>query len=75
MVDELKPASADDVADALAFALRYSGRKRVNDFAEIMAAIVAKRLVEHLERCGFVLMRKPPELGGAAIGRGYEKPE
>jgi hypothetical protein len=75
MVDELKPASADDVADALAFALRYSGRKSVHDSAEIMAAIVAKRLVEHLERCGFVLMRKPPELGGAAIGRGYEKPE
>jgi hypothetical protein len=36
-----------------------------------MARIVAKRLVEHLERSGFVVtMKKPPIGGGAAIGRG-----
>jgi len=35
-----------------------------------MAAIVAKRLVEDLERSGFVVMKKPPIGGGAAIGRG-----
>jgi len=27
--ERLSPATADDVADALAFALRFSGRKRV----------------------------------------------
>ena len=32
---------------ALAFALRYQGRKRVHNADEIMAEIVAKRLVEH----------------------------
>ena len=64
--ESLLPAKAEDIADALAFALRYSGRKRVHDSAEIMAAIVAKRLVEHLERCGFVVMRKPPIPGSAA---------
>ena len=37
-----------------------------------MAAIVARRLVEHLERSGFVVMRKPPAVGAAALGRGYE---
>jgi len=37
-----------------------------------MAAIVAKRLVEHLEQSGFVIMRKPPSLGAAALGRGAE---
>jgi hypothetical protein len=37
----------------------------VHDSAEIMAAIVAKRLVEHLDRCGFVVMRKPPIPGSA----------
>jgi hypothetical protein len=73
MADDLKPASPE-VADSLAFALRYSGRKRVHDSAEIMAAIVAKRLVEHLERCGFVVMQKPRVEGGAAIGWGFEKP-
>jgi hypothetical protein len=51
-------------------AFKISGRKRVHDAAEMMAAIVAKRLVEHLERSGFVVMKKPPIDGGSAIGRG-----
>jgi hypothetical protein len=37
-----------------------------------MSAIVAKRLVQHLERSGFVVMKKPAIGGGAALGRGYE---
>ncbi len=61
----LTPARPEDIADALAFALRYSGRKRVQDSAEIMAAIVARRLVEHLDRCGFVILKKPPIPGNA----------
>jgi hypothetical protein len=68
-----KPASPDDIADALATALRYTGRKQARDTAQLMAPIVAQWLVEHLERSGFVVMRKPPLEGGAAIGRGYEK--
>ncbi len=67
MPPELLPAAPQDIADALAFALRYSGRKRVHDSAEIMSAIVAKRLVEHLDRCGFVVMRKPPIPGSAPL--------
>jgi hypothetical protein len=39
-----------------------------------MAEIVAERLVEHLQGAGFVVMRKPPIEGGAAIGRGSKKP-
>jgi hypothetical protein len=70
--DRLTPASPEDLADALAFALRYSGRKRVHDAAEMAAAIVAKRLVAHLERSGFVVMKKPPALGAAALGRGHK---
>jgi hypothetical protein len=66
--DRLTPASSEDLADALAFALRYVGRKRTHDAGEMMAAIVAKRLVEHLERAGFVVMKKPPIGGGAAGG-------
>lgn len=67
---DLKPADPTDLADALAFALRYNGRKRTHDSAEIMAGIVAKRLVDYLDRAGFVVMKKPPITGGAAIGRG-----
>jgi hypothetical protein len=71
--DRLTPASPEDIADALAFALRYSGCKRTQDAGEMMAAIVAKRLVEHLERSGLVVMKKPPiGGGGAAIGRGAD---
>jgi hypothetical protein len=42
--DALSPATAKDVADALAFALRFEGRKRVHNADEIISAIVAKRL-------------------------------
>jgi hypothetical protein len=68
---DLRPATPDDLADALAFALGYSGRKQVRDSGEIMARIVADRLVEHLERSGYVIMKKPPAMGAAALGRGH----
>ena len=61
----MQPAEPHEIADALAFALRYSGRKRVSNSADLMASIVAKRLVEHLDRCGFVILRKPPLPGSA----------
>ena len=65
MSDDLRPASPEDLADALAFALRFDGRKRKHDAGEIMARIVARRLVEHPERSGFVVMKRPP-IGGSA---------
>jgi hypothetical protein len=63
------------LAEALAFALRYSGKNQVRDSGDIMARMVAKRLVEHLERSGFVIMKKPPSAGGATIGRGFDLPQ
>jgi hypothetical protein len=71
--DKLTPATADDVANALAFALRYQGRKRVHNADEITSDIVAKRLVEHLERSGFVVMKRPPAVGAAALARGFRR--
>jgi hypothetical protein len=56
----LHPASPDEIAQALSFALRYDGRKRVNNADELMARITADRLVMHLELAGFVLMKKAP---------------
>ena len=63
MTDEmrLRPATADEIAESLSFALRYQGRRRVHDADATMAHITAERLVEHLERSGFVLMRRPEE--------------
>lgn len=55
----LHPASAEEIADSLSYALRYDGRKRVHHADEAMARITAERLVRHLERCGYVLMRRP----------------
>jgi hypothetical protein len=49
-VQTLPPADPADLAVALAFALRFQGRKRVHKADELMAEIVAKRLVDHLER-------------------------
>jgi hypothetical protein len=45
--EHLKAADPDDLTAALAFALRFDGRKRTQRAHEIMAEIVAKRLVEH----------------------------
>jgi hypothetical protein len=75
MVDELKPARRDDLFAALAFALTRDGRKRESNAPELMAGIVAERLIERLERSGFVIMQKPPAEGAAAIGRGFETPD
>jgi hypothetical protein len=63
--DKLTPADPS-------YALRFQGRKRVQNADEIMAEIVAKRLVEHLEPAGFVVMKRPAAIGAAALGRGFD---
>jgi hypothetical protein len=74
-LEPLTPANASDLADAISFALRFRGRKRVHDAGEIMATIVAERVVAHLENAGFVIMRKPLAVGAAALARGFEPPK
>ena len=61
---KLTPAQPDDLADSLSFALRHEGRKSQHDSDKLNADIVAKRLVRHLDRAGYVVMKKLP-LGGA----------
>jgi hypothetical protein len=53
----LRPATADEIAETLAFALLYNGRKRAHDADQAMSRITAERLVRHLELSGFVLMK------------------
>ena len=55
-----------------AYAQRFQGRKRVHNGDEIMPEIVSKRFMTHLERAAFVVMNRPPEIGGAALGFGFE---
>jgi hypothetical protein len=64
----LRPATPDEIADALAFALRYKGRKRVFDADEAMARIMADRLVQHLAASGFVLMKGTPATAPSTSG-------
>ena len=63
--DKLTPAEPGDLADSIAFALQFSGKKRVHDSETFTARIAADRIVRHLERCGFVVMKKPP-IGGSS---------
>ena len=55
----LRPATEEEIAESLAFGLRYDGRRRVHHADEAMARITAVRLVEHLRASGFVLMKRP----------------
>ena len=63
--DSLTPAALEDVVNSISFALRWSGRKRAHDSEGLTAAIAADRIVRHLERSGYVVMKKPP-IGGSA---------
>jgi hypothetical protein len=64
----LRPAEPDEIADALAFALLHDGRRRVHQADSFICSIAAERLVKHLERCGFVVMCKPPAVAPTASG-------
>ena len=55
----LRPATAREIEESLSFALRYANRTRVHHADEMMARITAERLVQHLEKSGYVLMRRP----------------
>jgi len=54
--------------------LQFRGRKRVHNADEIMTEIVDRRLVDHLDRAGFVVMKRPAEIGDAALCRAAPKP-
>jgi hypothetical protein len=66
---DLRPANPDEIAQALSFALRYDGRKRVHHADDLMARITAERLVRHLEASGFVLMKRPPGVAPSVEAR------
>ena len=65
LAEKLTPADPGDLAAALALALLSDGRKRLHQGDEVIARIVARRQVEHLERAGFVVMKRPPTGGGS----------
>jgi hypothetical protein len=62
---KLTPADPSDLAYSIAFALRFDGRKRFHRGDEFMANLTADHIVRYLDRCGFVIMKRPP-IGGSA---------
>ena len=72
--ERLTPASAEDSPTRSRSPCNSKAGKRVHNADEIMTEIVARRLVDHLDRAGFVVMKRPAEIGTAALGRGFEGP-
>ena len=69
----LRSATAAEIADSLSFALRYDGRRRVHHADDAMARITADRLVAHLERSGFVVMKRPDAAAPTTRNQGREE--
>ena len=57
---DLTPATAEEIAESLAYALRFDGRKRIHGADELMAHVTALHLVKHLQTANFVIMKGPP---------------
>ncbi|WP_426960121.1 hypothetical protein [Muricoccus radiodurans] len=56
---DLVPASDEELATALAYALRFDARgKARRGGGDLAASLAGERLAEHLRRAGFVLMRE-----------------
>jgi hypothetical protein len=58
--EPLRPATPNELEQALARALWFDGRKALKLSGESMAKITAAHLAEQLRRSGFVVMKKPP---------------
>jgi hypothetical protein len=66
MSDELTPATPEDLSQALAFALKFDGRRRIHTGDDLMAKLMAEHLVKYLASAGYVVMKKPPTRGHSA---------
>jgi hypothetical protein len=67
--EKLIPARRDDLIATLAFAVTRDSRLARMQSAELLASIVAERIVDRLEASGYVVMRGPP-----APGAGGDRP-
>jgi len=58
---DLTPAESADLQEAIHYALRFNDRgKPIGVRARDDAAYMAKRLLAHLERAEFAVMKRPP---------------
>jgi hypothetical protein len=59
--EKLTPATPEELAFALEFALRFDGKKRFRQSGEPMARISAEHIARHLES-SFVIVKRPPKV-------------
>lgn len=58
---DLLPVDPADLVHALSYGLRFDMRGKGHRLgSDMVAESLARLLVEHLERSGYVVMRKPP---------------
>jgi hypothetical protein len=60
----LRPATADEIAETLSYALRFDGRRRVHHADDAMTRITVERLVKHLG-AGWIRAYEAPAGAGA----------
>jgi hypothetical protein len=60
--DHLTPASEAEALLALSYALKHDGKRAFRNADELMAQITASHLLAHLDRAGFVIMKRPPAI-------------
>jgi hypothetical protein len=80
MNDDSKPrlVTAEELAEALSFALRFNGRKQFPQSHALMARVTAEHLVQHLLRCGFEVTKRPATVAPSTSGHSHPlaaKPE
>jgi hypothetical protein len=63
----LTPANPSEALFSLSYALTHDGKRRFGQANNLMAVLTAHHLLEHLERSGFVVMKKPPVADHAAL--------
>ena len=64
----LRVASTEEVQQSLSFALRYDGPRRVRHADDAMAWITAERVLEHLRKSGFVVLKRPDTIAPSTSG-------
>lgn len=66
-----RPATTEEIAEALSFALRFNGRKPFPQSHALMARVTAEHLVQHLLRCGFEVSKRPAAAAPSTSGHGH----
>ena len=57
--EHLTPATDDELAVSLAFALCHDGKRAFRHAEQFISKITAAHLIEHLKRSGYVVMKRP----------------